>query len=618
METGKEEESFKAFLRKIQGLGSKFSSEVEGIKNSLEHSTVALYATKKWEKKVLDELSGSIRKIDDLIERYEYNTSQSDPESLKREKESQLDEIITNCVQQIKEHMARFKEGEEIPEEKNNGINGTQGFIPPEDWLKTAEKNVKGKLQVTAPNMRYDDLEPPLKRCLLFLSVFPKDAVIKKSSIIYWWIGEGLVKPNKVQTAEQAGEQCFKMLLLNGLILPISKKHDKKARCCKLHDGVRDMLTSQVKEAGLCFKNFSSKMPTEKTNEDDKRPISYLAATTNEQSVMVSLEHSSNEFLSLFNISAQYLICDSNKFSEFKSIKILQLGRWQVCSDHHIEVADTKFLESLGVMKNLRYLSLQGISRITMLSDSLVHLTNLRILDLRACHNLETLPTGIGSLKHLTHLDVSECSLLDRIPKGLSSLSELQVLKGFVISRGITSDSCRLKDLAGLKKLKKLSINIARGAKANDDLMELKTFDTLSSLTITWGQVTETPSLEISLPNLEKLDLQCLPQLENLKGLKSGGFPKLKRLYIRGGKLKSLNPTMTETEPWHVDTLRLKFLSELELDEWSNLERTFPSLAYVEIYKCPKVIAKPLREGNILISEEAVWEKNNEGGWIQM
>ncbi|XXG72407.1 hypothetical protein AAC387_Pa07g1509 [Persea americana] len=368
---GKEEESFKAFLRKIQGLGSKFSSEVEGIKNSLGHSTVALYATKKWEKKVLDELSGSIRKIDDLIERYEYNTSQSDPKSLEREKESQLDEIITNCVQQIKEHMARFKEGAEIPKEKTNGINGTQDFIPPEAWLKTAEENVKGKLQVTqvtAPKIRYNDLEPPLKR----------------------------------------------------------------------------------------------------------------------------------------------------------------------------------------------------------------------------------------------------------VPKGLSSLSEPQVLKGFIISRGITSDSCRLKDLAGLKKLRKLSINIARGAKANDDLMELKTFDTLSSLTITWGQVTETPSLEISLPNLKKLDLQCLPQLENLKGLKSREFPELERLYIRGGKLKGLNPTMTETEPWHVDTLRLKFLSELELDEWSNLEGTFPSLAYVEIYKCPKVIAKPLWEGNILISEEAVWEKNNEKRWIQV
>ena len=112
------------------------------------------------------------------------------------------------------------------------------------------------------------------------------------------------MKPNKVQTAE----------ILNGLILPISKKHDKKARCCKLHDGVHDMLISQVKEPGLCFKIYSSKMPTEKTNEDDKRPISYLAATTNKQSVMVSLEHSSNEFLSLFNISAQYLICDSNKY----------------------------------------------------------------------------------------------------------------------------------------------------------------------------------------------------------------------------------------------------------------------------------------------------------------
>lgn len=151
---------------------------------------------------------------------------------------------------------------------------------------------------------------------MLFLSVFPEEAVIKKSSIIYWWIGEGLVEPNEAQTAEQVGEQCFKMLLLNGLILPIKKKHDKEARCCKLHSSVSRMLISEVREADLCFEIYSNDILL--TGEEVKRPLSCLAATENKQSAMVSLDHRSHELLSLFNISAQYLVCDIHEFSTFR------------------------------------------------------------------------------------------------------------------------------------------------------------------------------------------------------------------------------------------------------------------------------------------------------------
>ncbi|KAJ8629661.1 hypothetical protein MRB53_022984 [Persea americana] len=182
-----------------------------------------------------------------------------------------------------------------------------------------------------------------------------------------------------------------------------------------MRSSVREMLISEVKRTDLCFENYSNERLTGK---DSKCSLSCLAATNNEQSVIVSLEHETHELLSLFNISAQYLECEINKFSTFHSIKVFRLGRWQISSKHHIEITDTKFLESLGVMKNLRYLSVQGISR-TMLSDSLVHLTNLQILDVRACHNLETLPVGMESSMNLTHLDVSECSLLDSIPNGL-------------------------------------------------------------------------------------------------------------------------------------------------------------------------------------------------------
>lgn len=58
-------------------------------------------------------------------------------------------------------------------------------------------------------------------------------------------------------------------------------------------------------------------------------------------------------------------------------------------------------------MKCLRLLSLQGISRINKLPDSIRKLKNLSILDLKACHNLEALPDGIASLKKLLHFNIS-------------------------------------------------------------------------------------------------------------------------------------------------------------------------------------------------------------------
>ncbi|RWR84771.1 disease resistance RPP13-like protein 4 [Cinnamomum micranthum f. kanehirae] len=618
-----------AFSRRIENLDGIIDSSlmVKEFDEALASLTAAFSAGKKLENRVLDDVAKAIIEIDDLIER-------------KDEKASELKEIITKCIQQIRDHKAMFIKGKEITDKEKEKVGGTQSFGDELHWLETGVNQVKDKLQENTIKMRYNNLDPLLRRCLLFLFVFPGDAVISKRSIIYRWIGVGLIKPNKSQTAEQAGEQCFKMLLLSGLILPISKKHDKRPRCCIFPSSVKKMLEevlgTKAKEVGFYFKTYDKEDLTAEDNRANDRPLSCLRATKDEQSVIVSSNPKTSELLSLFNINAQYLKCESDEFSKFKSIKVLQLGKWQIFSDlqlgkrpifsdRHIEVADTKFLESLGTMKDLRYLSLQGISRITTLPDSLERLTNLQILDLRACHNLEALPTGIGLLKNLTHLDVSECSLLDRMPKGLSSLSGLQVLKGFIISRNITrnitSDSCRLKDLAVLKNLRKLTINIAGGTIANDDLKELTAFETLSSLTITWGQVTETlleqkvtvtPPKSGSLHALEKLDLQCIPQHEKLNWLTPGVFPNLKKLYIRGGGLKSLN-LGTNTGKWNVETLRLKYLSNLECNHWSDIENTFSSLALVEIYKCPKLIEKKLPSHH---HGGTVWIKINGEGWI--
>ncbi|CAL5345927.1 unnamed protein product [Camellia sinensis] len=324
------------------------------------------------------------------------------------------------------------------------------------------------------------------------------------------------------------------------------------------------------------------------------------------------------ELNTLFNVNESFLEFESEYFSMMKELHVLYLGRWQTSPTHHIEVADVKskkknanVLDGLENLTSLRFLSLQGISRIIELPESISKLTNLTILDIRACHNLEVIPDGIGLLKNLTHLDMSECYLLDQIPKGLASLSKLQVLKGFIVSEG--NNSCTLDDLHGFRELRKLSIYVVvDGFPTNKDLRALNQFKVLTKLTIAWGRgsrsFTSKPA-EVAIPvlplGLVKLDLQCFPWTITPSWLRAYNLKNLKKLYIRGGKFsdlgqfQKLDDKEAENESWEVEVLRLKYLDHLEMD-WFALQKLFPKLNYLEKVKCPKLT-------RFKCDEEGVW-----------
>ena len=178
-------------------------------------------------------------------------------------------------------------------------------------------------------------------------------------------------------------------------------------------------------------------------------------------------------------------------FSKMKTAKVVCLGSWPGSAKSHIEVQGREFLKGLTSMKNLRFLSLQGISRITELPHSIGNHSNLVILDLKECHNLEILSEEIVKLVKLRYLDVSDCHLLADMPKGLGALSELQVLKGFVISnRQQNRRSGTLDDLKELRNLRKLTINTrSKDFPTGIDLSALRELGekgVLRNLTIVW------------------------------------------------------------------------------------------------------------------------------------
>jgi Leucine-rich repeat (LRR) protein len=97
------------------------------------------------------------------------------------------------------------------------------------------------------------------------------------------------------------------------------------------------------------------------------------------------------------------------------------------------------------------------------------------------------------------------------------------------------------------------------------------------------------------LTKLQKLDLKCYPCEGPPSWLQPRNLPNLKKLYIRGGTLQNLSP-----DEWkNVEVLRLKFLSNLKMD-YKKLRSSFPSLIYLENFKCPKLTYFPCNENGVI------------------
>ena len=330
--------------------------------------------------------------------------------------------------------------------------------------------------------------------------------------------------------------------------------------------------------------------------------------------------------------------------SKMKKAKVVCLGSWPGSAKPHIEVESMEFLKGLMNSKDLRFLSLQGVSRIKELPDSIGKHSSLVILDLKECHNLEMLPEEITKLKELRYLDLSDCYLLARMPKGLGDLSKLVVLKGFVISNPRRKNSGTLNDLMGLKKLRKLTINASseefhteKGLHALEELGK----NALRKLTIAWGAepnkadpktevpkngnaakqtpkclhfllsslaptpsetkvISPTQTLTKLPEELEKLDLQCFPK--STATWLTPDLPNLEKLYIRGGNLATLD--LYKSEWSKVKTLRLKYLSELKMN-WRELRRSFPKLEYLEKVKCPGITLCPCDQHGVWMTDES-------------
>ncbi|KAI8527110.1 hypothetical protein RHMOL_Rhmol12G0050600 [Rhododendron molle] len=471
----------------------------------------------------------------------------------------------------------------------------------------------------------FHDLPEPLRDCLLCFFKFPPMATIKRTLMIYLWIGQRYISrlvnydgiDRYVWHLEMHARKVYDELIAKGFIEPIYQKFSLVPDSGRMNLPVRSSLYKEAEIRGFTSNGTLNLDPTSVCGD--------LIGRTS----------------CLINVGEAIVTCEPKIFENMKHIRTLYLGRWQSLATHHIELANAKVLHGLNKLNSLTFLSLRGISTITELPTFILEIKDLMILDLRACHNVEGIPDEIGLLKSLTHLDMSECYFLEHMPKSLAQLSDLEVLKGFLI--GDFNDekhSCTLHDLSGLQKLRKLNIYISvKDLRKLQDLKFLERFVGLKKLSISWGGcslqdrpevITKAFHFATLPPNLQKLDLQCFPMTSLPNCLMPGKLKELKKLYIRGGKLCYLGQFREpQVEPWTVGILNLKYLDELEVEswtmeilnlkyldelevDWSELSMLFPNLIYLHQVQCPKFTNFPCDKRGVWMNKTNLEKEEEE------
>ncbi|CDY39430.1 BnaAnng05610D [Brassica napus] len=446
---------------------------------------------------------------------------------------------------------------------------------------------------------KFEELEFTYMLCLLSFAVFPENKEVKKTMLMYWWIGEGYIS---YEDSENTVTRYLDEFSRKGLVEAVEDERKLKPGGYKMDPHVHAAVIYLASHKGLgLFDLYSKKMQASESHNV------CLVQKSSLQPEAKASKMPLKDLNSVFNSSERYPDFTFKWFPEMDSLKVLYLGRWERTAKRHIEVESTEFLKDIKSLKSLRLASFQGISRIENLKKLPCSLPKLVILDLRACYNLEGLPEDIGSLESLIYLDVSECYMLDRMPREISRLKTLQVLKGFVISQSDNEKECAVKHLENLRKL---SVTVNKYQFKVEDFMEsLKDLKQLESLKIAWGARTETKKHgkgrqedsgigTSKLPSsLKKLELECYPEKEPPVWLNPKTLDKLEKLSIKGGNLSSFSDHPSNAEnKCSVQILRLKYLHEFKA-EWKDLHTLFPQLKLLEKFKCPEVAFCPT-DGN--------------------
>ncbi|XP_062198109.1 disease resistance protein RGA5-like [Phragmites australis] len=237
----------------------------------------------------------------------------------------------------------------------------------------------------------YSDLSRDMKSCLLYLSAFTENDVIKKDRLISRWIAEGFLPKRKEETWLETGESYFLELIARKLIEPVmwedmfnlidligsvmwedmqEREHYEMPMGCKVGGFVHDFITSLSSEEN--FVTWDIEDPA-CMQHDVIRRIS-IAGYNNRYALQNLFDEEKNIDLQKVRSLTVFGGVGVPHLSAFIHVRVLDLKDCEVMEDHQ--------LESIGHLSLLRYLAL-GRTDVQELPKNIMELEHLLTIDLR-------------------------------------------------------------------------------------------------------------------------------------------------------------------------------------------------------------------------------------------
>ncbi|XP_039130777.1 disease resistance protein RPM1-like [Dioscorea cayenensis subsp. rotundata] len=412
------------------------------------------------------------------------------------------------------------------------------GLLSRKEKIVTEWKNLRDNLHSELPKnqelehimkillLSYNDLPHYLKSCFLYFSMFPRNSLIKRITLIRLWIAEGFVQTkNDGVTLENLALEYLNELIDRSMVQVAEMYPYGRISSCRVHDLIQEIIILKSEE-----ENFSTSLSRHNKQTDTKiRRLSFFGAS---EDTLQDKSCSNLRALFVFGPNALNSASVISTFSScFRFLRVMDLEGAPI----------DKFPIDFAHLHNLRYLSLRN-TKISKLSASLGKLSNLQTLDLKGTYITE-LPKSILKLKNLRHL-LAYLRYTGRqlpfystsgvkVPQGIGSLSQLQKLTYLEANQ----DSIVVRELGNLTQLKRLGIVKLRAEDGRNLCSSVEKLIALRSFSVT------------SISKDDLLDLHFLPSPP----------PSLQRLYLRGplGRLPHWVSSLKEV-------VRMRLL-------WSNL-----------------------------------------------
>jgi hypothetical protein len=173
--------------------------------------------------------------------------------------------------------------------------------------------------------LSYDHLPSHLKHCFAYCSLFPKDYMINKSTLIQLWMAQGFIKlSDQNRCLEDVGHEYFMDLLWRSFFQEAEMDEFGDIIKCKIHDLMHDLAISVT---GSLITTLDDK----EINIDDKTrqvAVAYHISSSFEVTTLLCEATRMRTFLHLGKYLKANIDCDAT-FSSSKFLRVLDLHEIQ-------------------------------------------------------------------------------------------------------------------------------------------------------------------------------------------------------------------------------------------------------------------------------------------------